>query len=321
MLAVPGKDPFDSPSHIYEVKWDGVRAIAFVEAAEVRLQDRFLRDVTAQYPELRSLGAQARGGTVLDGEIVAMDEAGRPDSSRLQERLAVRDSDEANSLAQRSPVTFQAFDILYWEGRSVMDYPLWQRKSLLHRTVRPEGPLGIPDFVEREGVAFFEAARQHDLEGIVAKQRDSVYRPGERSPDWLKLKVYQKEEFVVGGFTFGGRWRRSKPARRPQEPFASLLLGLYDSQGALQYAGEVTGGFAETATQDLVRKLDALVARQCPFRQEPRLQRLVFWCRPELVASVRFAEWTPAGGLRFPVFDGLRPDVPPASCRLDALIR
>ena len=317
MLAVLGWEPFDSPSHIFEVKWDGVRALAFVEAGKVRLQDRYLRDMTGQYPELQGLGQQVLGGgTVLDGEIVALDETGRPDFSRLRERLVAWDPEEARKLANRTPVTFQTFDVLYWEGRPVMDYPLWRRKSLLHRITRPAWFLGVPDFVEREGVAFFEAARQHDLEGVMAKERESAYRPGERTSAWLKLKMYQKEEFVIGGFTYGGRWSCGKPPRR-REPFASLLLGLYDRQGELRCVGEVAGNFTEAGIQETAGLLDALVSRGCPFREEPHVQRLVFWCRPELVASVRFAEWTRRGRLRFPVFEGLRPDMPPSSCRLE----
>jgi len=317
MLAVSGREPFDSPSYIFEVKWDGIRALAFVEAGKVRLQDRYLRDMTGQYPELRGLGQQVLGGgTVLDGEIVALDETGRSDFSRLQERLMAWDTAEVRKLANRTPVTFQAFDLLYWEGRPMLDYPLWRRKSLLHRITRPAWFLRVADFVGGEGVAFFEAARRHDMEGIMAKERESVYQPGERTSAWLKLKVYQKEEFVIGGFTYSGRWSRGKPPRR-REPFASLLLGLYDRQGELRYVGEVAGNFIEAGVQEMAALLDALVSGECPFPDEPHVQRLVFWCRPELVASVRFAEWTRQGRLRFPVFEGLRPDMPPPSCRLE----
>ncbi len=319
MLASIGGQPFDSPSYIFEVKWDGVRALVFPGAKEMRIQDRYLRDVTERYPELRGLGRRVTAsGTVLDGEIVALDEAGRPDLSRLRKRLAASDVKEASRLAETTPVTFQVFDILYYKGRSVMDYPLSRRKSLLSKAVRADECLAVPGYMEGEGVAFFEAARQHDLEGIIAKERESVYRPGRRSEAWLKLKVHQKEEFVIAGFTYGGRsWRKRRP-RRKREPFDSLLLGLYDEQGGLRFVGEVAGGFSEASAEETVRALDALVSEQCPFGEEPGLRRLVFWCRPELVATVRFGEWTAQGMLQFPVFEGLRPDVPPESCRLDA---
>jgi bifunctional non-homologous end joining protein LigD len=316
MLAALGGQPFDSPSHIFEVKWDGVRAFAFIEGGEVRIQDRYLRDVTALYPELQALGHQTEAGSVLDGEIVVLDGTGRPELARLRERLAARHGEEAKRLAASAPVTFQAFDILYSRGDSVMDRPLWRRKLLLHRATRSAGALAVPGFLEREGIAFFEAAREHGLEGVLAKEREGPYLSGRRSAAWLKLKVHQKEEFVVGGYTFGGGWRRE--GRPRQGPFESLLLGLFDEGGALRYVGEVAGGYAEADAGYIARSLDALASKECPFREEPASRRLVFWCRPGLVATVRFAEWTADGRLRFPVFEALRPDVPPASCRLDA---
>ena len=316
MLAALGGQPFDSPSHIFEVKWDGVRALAFIEGGAVRIQDRYLRDVTALYPELQVLGRQAEAGTVLDGEIVVLNGEGRPEPARLRERLAARDGEEAKRLAAEAPVTFQAFDILYSRGASTMDRPLWRRKLLLHRATRPAGVLAVPGFLEREGVAFFEAAREHGLEGVVAKVREGAYLRGRRTPAWLKLKVHQKDEFVVGGYTFGGGWGREGRPRRG--PFESLLLGLYDEGGALRYVGEVVGGFPEADAASITEALDALATKECPFGEAPASRRLVFWCRPELVATVRFAEWTAEGLLRFPVFEALRPDVPPGSCRLDA---
>lgn len=317
MLAMLGGEPFDSPARVFEIKWDGVRALAFLEAGTVRVQDRYLRDVTERYPELHHLSRQVQAtGTVLDGEIVVLNEAGQPDFARLRERLTAGNVEEARRLAGRAPVTFQAFDILYYNGRSVMDHPLWRRRRLLGQAVRPGGSLAVPGYLESEGVAFFEAARQHGLEGIVAKERESGYLPGQRSRAWLKLKVHHKEEFVIGGFTYGGRLRGARTGR---EPFQSLLLGLYDVRGALRYVGEVSGGFVAASVQMTVQALDSAVSEQCPFREEPASQRLVFWCRPELVASVRFGEWTGQGRLRFPVFEGLRPDVPANSCRLDSV--
>jgi len=309
MLAVLGGEPFDSPRHIFEVKWDGVRIVAFLSGGRVRFQDRYGRDVTDRYPELAGLGRQVGGSdTVLDGEIVVLDEQGRPDFSRLQLRLAA-DAATTSRLSGEAPVTYQTFDVLYKDGRSIMAYPLWRRKNLLHQIVRPGEFIRTPDFVEREGIAFFEAAREHDLEGIIAKERESVYRAGQRSPAWLKVKVYHKEEFVVGGCTLGGG--------RGKQPLQSLLLGAHDPQGRLVYVGEVT--VAEPAAGEALPALDSLQSPQCPFPDAPRLARLIFWCRPELVATVRFGEWTAEGRLRFAVFEGLRPDVPPASCLLEAV--
>jgi bifunctional non-homologous end joining protein LigD len=315
MLARPGGQPFDSPSHIFEVLWDGVRALAFIEGDRVRLQDRHLQDVTDRFPELREMGRQVESeAAVLDGAIVALDDEGQPDFQLLRERLVAEGN--IGTLVESAPVTFQAFDALYWKARPVMEYPLWRRKNLLLQAMRPGPLLMVPEHIEREGVAFFDAVRQHGLPGIVAKQRNAAYTPGQRSSSWLKVRVFQKEEFVIGGFTYGGRATGGR--RRKQAPFATLLLGSYDDSGGLVYVGEVGGGFTREEADRTVRTLDALVAPHCPFREAPPARRLVFWCRPELAASVRFSEWTAERTLRFPVFEGLRPDVPPRGCRLDA---
>jgi bifunctional non-homologous end joining protein LigD len=312
MLAERGQHPFDSSVYFFEVMWDGVRTLAYFEDGAVRLQDRYRRDVTALYPELQELAHQVDDATVLDGEIVVLDGEGRPDFARLRERAAARDAEEALALAAVAPVTYQAFDVLYHDGRSTMTQPLWKRRRLLH-WARPGGALAVPGVLANEGVALFDAARQHGLEGIMAKRRDSLYVPGRRSAAWLKLKVHERQEFVIGGFTYGGR---APGARRRREPFASLLLGLYDGRGRLRYVGEVSGGFDAASARQTAAALDPLVSGECPFGDEPPFQRLVFWCRPELVATVRFGAWTDEGTLQFPLFEGLRPDVPAASCRL-----
>ncbi len=315
MLPAAAAEPFDSPAHIFEVLWEGIRAIAIVEAGHTRLHDRFGRDITDRYPELSGMAPHARGdGLALDGEIVALDADGKPDFARLRPRLTT-DPRAAARLAAQTPVTFQAFDLLYREGQPLMGWPLRRRRDMLGQVAVPGPAIAVPDFVAREGVAFFEAAREHGLGGIVAKERESRYLPGQRSRAWLTVKVHQKDEFVIGGFTYGGPSPRPAPRGRAG-PFSSLLLGLFDAEGALHYVGQVAGGF-EAIDPDEHRLLDEMVADGCPFTPEPGLGRLVFWCRPELAATVRFAEWAPDGALRFPVFEALRPDVPPESCRLD----
>ncbi len=316
MTACAGAEPFDSPAHIFEVLWDGVRAIAFVEGGRLRLQDGFGRDVTHRYPELGAIAAQVNDdGVAVDGNIVALDADGVPDISRLLRRASVDDAAEAARRAAEAPVTVQAFDILYRNGEPLMSFSLRRRKELLRLALRPKGAVALPDYVARDGIAFFEAARQHNLEGIIAKEWDSRYVAGQRSRAWLKIKVYQKDEFVVGGFTYGGQMLGLRPGRQ-RRPFASLLLGLYGDDARLRYAGEVTGGFDEMPEEDAAL-LDGVADRECPFREEPALGRLVFWCRPELAATVRFAGWSPEGRLRFPLFESLRPDVPAESCRPD----
>lgn len=317
MLPVPAVEPFDSPAHIFEVIWDGLRAIVFVESGGVRVQDRYGRDVTHRFPELQRVASRVQGsGLAFDGEIVVLDRHGRPDMPALAPRLTVDDPSVATEMAEDAPVTFEAFDLLYREGQTVTGWTLRRRKEMLQSLVRPSAGITVPDWVSREGIAFFDAAREHGLEGIVAKELDSPYLPGQRSRSWLSVKVHQRDEFVIAGYTFGGRWDPRRPSRPAREPLYSLLLGLYDTAGELHLVGEVSGGFSPDAAADLAETLDALGARDCPFVKEPGLGRLIFWCRPELCATVRFAGWTKERTLRFPVFETARPDVPATSCLL-----
>lgn len=319
MLASSAPEPFDSGSHIFEVLWDGLRAILTVDGGGVRVQDRYGSDVTASYPELQSAARQVRGVATLDGVIVALDGEGMPDFGRLRTRLRATHDLEARKAAEASPVTFHAFDVLYAGGQAVMDWALRRRKELLAQLVRPRGALTVPSFIPGDGMAFFEAARQHGLEGIIAKEWNSRYTPGQRARSWLKVKVYQKREFVIGGFTYGGRWKRGGRGGRggPGSPFSSLLLGAFDEGGVLRYAGEVSGGFNDDDMRETSYLLDQLLTGHCPFQPEPELGRLVFWCRPQLCATVRYSEWRPGGRLLFPVFEGPRTDIPARACRLE----
>jgi bifunctional non-homologous end joining protein LigD len=315
MRAVRAAAPFDSPAHIFEVLWDGIRALVFIEGGRVRVQDAWGRDISSRFPELQGLEASVRDdGVVLDGRIAALDGRGRPDFGLLLPRLREEPS-RALEAAKERPVTFHAFDILYRQGEPVVDLPLARRKELLRYVTRPLGPLAVPDFVEEDGIAFFEAAREHGLPGIVAKERYGTYEPGRVSRTWQAIRVYQRDEFVIGGFTYGGRLLPGAQSKRRRRPFASLLLGLFAGDGALRFVGEVTGGFE--ALEEHAEALDELVTEACPFRPEPDVRRLVFWCRPALCASVRYGDRAPDGTLRFPVFEALRPDVPAESCRME----
>jgi bifunctional non-homologous end joining protein LigD len=314
MLARTSPTPFDSRSHIFELLWDGIRAMAFVESGALRLQDRYGRDVTRRYPELGPVGRGLPSGTALDGVIVALDGEGAPDFARLRRRLCAADERECEKLAVEIPVMFQAFDILYAEGRPLFDCTLLRRKEMLAQMPRPRAALAVPDYIPVDGIAFFEAARQRGLEGIVGKKWESRYQPGRRTTAWQKVKVYQKREFVIGGFTYAGR---SRGGGRAARPFYSLLVGLYGEGGDLRYAGEVTGDFGEEALGEVAPVLDGLASQRCPFQPAPAVSRLVFWCRPELAATIRFSEWGPGRRVRFPVFEGLRPDMPAGACRVE----
>jgi ATP-dependent DNA ligase len=314
MLATAAPEPFDSPAHIFEVLWEGVRALAFVERGELRLQDRWGRDITHRYPELSSISVRIReSGAVLDGAIVCLDANGRPDFARLSARLGIDDPGEAQSAAESARVTFQAFDLLYRERQSVMGWTLRRRKEMLRNIVRPNATIAVPDDVNRDGIAFFEAARAHGLLGIVAKEAESKYLPGERSRAWLSVLARKQGEFVIGGYTYGGSWN-PRSARPRHEAFSSLLIGRAREDGRLDYAGEVAGGFQDANTA-LSSTLDQATITNCPFAEEPAPERLIFWCRPEVVATIGYAEQLAGGRLRFPVFRALRPDVPAYSCR------
>ena len=299
MLATAAAEPFDSPDHIFELKLDGVRAIAFVEAGEVRVLNRRLVDVRSQFPRFADVPRRVKAkSAVLDGEIVALDSEGRSSLPLLQERLQ----------GESGPLTYQVFDILYLEGASLMHLPLARRKTTLHQVLSPSDFLQACDFVDGEGVAFFEAAAEHGLEGIVAKEKASPYLPGERSPAWRTVKAFCADDFVIGGYAFGGG--------RKAEPIAALLVGQYDGE-RLVHVGDVSGPFPEDAARWLLSLLQPIHTPECAFAEPPTLPRLIYWCRPELVCRIRYSEWTRQGKLRFPLFVALRPDVPPRECLLE----
>lgn len=316
MRPAASPQPFDSTSHLFEAIWDGVRSLAFVERDHLRVQDAYGRDVTERYPELAAAGPHVHGsGVVLDGVIVCPDDRGRPEFARLLRRLSEREAISAPRLVPQDPVTFQAFDILYYGGKSVMGEPLRERRALLQQTIRLQSTLTVPDAVEREGIAFFEAARAHGLPGIIAKEADATYVPGACTRSWLAMRVYERDKFVIAGCTYGRRSRAGRTGH-VRGPFDSLLLGQYDIGGNLRFVGEVQGPFDRDTATGLTGAMDTLATRACPFADEPAASRLIFWSRPELVASIRFAARSPGGSLRFPIFECLRHDVPPLACRL-----
>jgi ATP-dependent DNA ligase len=314
MLPAPAAEPFDSDLHVFEIAWDGLRSLVSVEGGRVRVQDVFGRDVTWLFPELQSISAEVNGsGLIIDGEIVVLDNEGIPQLGPLIARSAGHLAGNGSDAAA-APAVFHAYDILYREGDSVMNEPLRTRKRMLRQAVRTPGSLSAPDYVEHDGIAFFEAVREHGLAGTVAKEIDGVYTPGRSSRTWLETRVSNSSEFVVGGFTYGGEPRGSRPKRK--DPFASLLLGAYDRWQRLRFVGEVGGGFDDETQAALSDALEGLTATQCPFSDPPTMPRLVFWCRPAIVVSVAYSTWTSEGRLQFPKFQWLRPDVPPAQCRL-----
>jgi bifunctional non-homologous end joining protein LigD len=300
MLARVSSMPADQSRWGFEVKWDGVRAIARCEPGRLRLLSRNGNDVTDAYPELRSL-ARALGSheALLDGEIVAFDERGRPSFQGLQNRMHLRGERAVRRLAASAPVTYLLFDLLWLDGHSLMELPYEQRRQRLAELKLEGERWRTPAHHVGEGDALLQATRQQGLEGVVAKRLDSPYLPGRRESCWLKIKNSQRQELVIGGWTEGKGGRSGR--------FGALELGVHDEQGALRYAGKVGTGFDEQELDRLMRLLKPLAREDSPFagRQPARGTHFV---RPQLVCEVEFGEWTQDGRLRAPSYQGLRED-------------
>jgi bifunctional non-homologous end joining protein LigD len=304
MLARAGQLPADDPSWAYEIKWDGIRAIAYSQPGELRLHSRSLNDITDSYPELARLGRALHShSAALDGEIVAFDANARPSFSALAQRMHVASRAQAKRLATATPVTYVIFDLLWLDGHSVMGLPYEQRRELLAALDLNGERWQTPEHVIGEGAALLEASAEQELEGIVAKRLGSTYEPGIRSGAWVKVKRVGRQELVVGG------WMPGKGKRT--DTIGALLLGVYQPDGALRYVGRVGSGFSERELARLKRLLAPLARESSPFSAGERPPREAVFCEPRLVVEVEFASWTEAGSLRAPVYKGLREDKDP----------
>lgn len=291
MLATLVSDPFDDPEWLFEIKWDGYRALCTVEGEKLTLVSRNGLDMLARFPDLRALaGAFASSPIVVDGEIVSLDSKGRSEFQRLQE-------------SQKKPagLTYVAFDLLYADGTDLRKHPLEERKALLERLIRDGSIVLYSKHVVGRGKALFESAREQKLEGIIGKKRDSTYQE-RRGRDWVKIKTGSVQEFVVGG------WTEPKGSRKG---FGALLVGVYDKK-ALRYAGSVGTGFSAKLLGELHARLKKLERKTSPFVNAVDANAPTHWATPELVVEVRFSEWTRDGYLRQPAYLGLRPDKPAA---------
>jgi bifunctional non-homologous end joining protein LigD len=307
MLATLGELPAASedPDFGYEMKWDGLRAVAYVADGEVRLVSRNDKDVTVAYPELREFGA-ALGGVpaVFDGEIVACDPAGQISFAALQPRMHVRDRAQIRRLSEQTPVTYKIFDLLHLDGHDTVGLRYEQRRELLE-SLGLHGPhWDTPAYTRGGGPAALAASREQRLEGIVAKRLDSVYEPGRRSKAWVKVKHTRTQEVVIGGWA-PGQGRRAGT-------IGALLLGIPGPEG-LEYVGQVGTGFNRETLDDLYRRLRPLERRTPPFAHPlpTRDAKDAHWVTPKLVGEVEFGEWTRDGRLRQPSWRGLRPDKSP----------
>jgi bifunctional non-homologous end joining protein LigD len=295
MLATLVDAPFDRTGWLFEVKWDGFRAVAEVERRCVALYSRNLKPFEYRFApvveSLRHLGHQA----VLDGEIVVVDPQGKSEFQLLQNYQRTGEG----------TLRYCVFDLLYLDGHDLRRLPLKRRKELLKRILRKLPNVFLSEHVEQEGVAFFEAAAAQRLEGIVAKDGASIYRESFRSHQWLKIKTHRRQEAVIGGFT---------EPRGSRKDLGSLVLGVFEGKNLI-YIGHSGSGLDVRGLSELRVRLQPLVRQTCPFQLKPRTNAPVHWVTPKLVCEVSFQEWTQDGKMRQPIFLGLRDDKPAQSVR------
>lgn len=287
---------FDSLDYFFELKLDGIRCMAYLADGKVELVNKRGLNVTPIYPELWSIAMQARGRCVLDGEIIVFSE-GRPDFAEVQRRALMSNPVKVRIAADRLPASFTAFDILHYQGKDLIGRPLEERKAVLTSAVAESPRLAISRVIQRQGTALYQLTVERELEGIVAKRRDSLYFPGKRTKSWIKCKNLKDEDFVICGYI-----------RKPGG-VVSLVLGQY-FEGMMTYQGHATLG----VSSDTVRLVDALPHVEAPpFPILPGNEAAV-WVEPELVCTVRYMERTASGAMRQPVFKGLRDDKRPEEC-------
>ena len=300
MLAKAGQMPSRQEEYGFEIKWDGIRVILYYTNGLVTLLSRNLLDITNQYPEISSFKPGDGIDTlIIDGEIIATDEQGRPSFSRLQHRMGVVSPALIKKLAKEIPTTLVIFDILHINGCSLLDHTYLERRKTLD-SLELNGPTWqAPGYTQGEGTAMLEACQRMGLEGIVAKRLNSRYVPGKRPGTWLKIKNQLRQELIIGGWTPGQGARSGK--------IGALLVGISQQ---LVYAGSVGTGFTEAMLSNLSKTLEPLTRKTNPFTGPPPKNTSVF-TEPVLVAELEFTEWTPHGTLRHPSFKGLRYDKDP----------
>ncbi len=308
MLATSIEKPFDDPEWLFEIKWDGYRAVSFIQDGKVRLVSRNQNDLTGEFPELRDLSRLIKAkNAVLDGEVVALDEQGRASFSLMQQRTGIRKGGRRTGARRELQVVYYIFDLLFVDGYDLRRVALEERKQVLSHIVDTNDLVRYSDHFP-QGLALFEVAKKKGLEGILAKKRLSCYEE-RRSREWLKIKVTQTVDCVVGGYT---------EPEGSRQYFGSIVLGLYDKKGQLIHVGQAGTGFNQAMLKEIWQVLKELETNRSPFHG-PVDAAHVHWVKPERVAEIKFTEWTHEtadGGmkLRAPVFVGFREDKEPKEC-------
>lgn len=290
MMANSAKEPFDSPDWLFEVKLDGYRAITvFALGGKVRLWSRNELPLEQKFPAVAKAVARLKlGSTILDGEIVVEDENGIPRFQLLQ-RFQKQPT---------APTVYYLFDLLWCDGFDLTGKTILQRRAQLEKIIKPVAGIQLSSYVENHGIALFQMVKEKGMEGIIAKRKDSIYRPGKRTSDWLKIKARLQQEFVVGGFT---------EPRGSRKYFGALVLGAY-SRGKLRHYGYVGSGFSEKDLKEAIDRMKPFFTDSPPFENPPRIKEKIQWIQPKLVCEVEYAELTANGQLRQTTFLGWRDD-------------
>lgn len=304
MLIAREEPAFDSPEFLYELKFDGERCIAYLDSNQgTELRNKRNEKMLPKVPELKDIHRQVRRRCILDGELAVLKD-GRPDFSQIQRRSLMSNPLKIQLASAQYPASFVAFDVLYDTDHSVCHLPLIERKQLLSEIISQETSLlSLSRFIEEKGIAFYHTVEKQDLEGIVAKRKDSSYHMGERTKNWVKCKNLKDEDFVICGYIY------------KQENLVSLVLGQYNHRGELRCMGHVTMGVSR---EDFRRILTIPETEHPPFKEQPTASsKDALWIAPVLVCTVKYMERTKDGKLRQPVFKGLRLDKQPRECITD----
>jgi len=307
MAAVTGTLPANEDAYAFEVKWDGVRMLTYIDGGSLRMESRNLNDITARYPEVHGL-LEVFGDrqVLLDGEVCAFDESGRPSFGVLQSRMHVGNPIEVRRLMGETPVVYMIFDVLWLDGESTMTRPFHERRALLDGMGLAGPGWQTPASHVGDGTALSEASKRQGLEGIVAKKVDSIYEPGKRTKQWIKIKNQRNQELVIGGWMEGEGNREGR--------IGALLVGYYDDAGELRFAGKVGTGFTDATLRDLAKRFVPLARDTNPFDDHIPYRKAHF-LEPVLVGQVEFLEWTHNHTLRAPSYKGLRDDKAAADVR------